>query len=362
MTGRRIASLLIGAIAGAALLVAAGVVVVCAGGGGIPVARDAAGAWRGVEAVVDKDLSTALLASALHADVLLLLTAVDAVYADWPEPARRPIARIDPARLRTLRFEPGSMGPKVEAACRFVEAGGARAAIGALGAAERLLRNADGQVSPLGSKVRGAADAARVTLETARIVLLDAQKLLRNVDGQVAPLVGNANETLTAARGTLSQANKSLVKLTDTASPALKQAEQTLTGANTMIHQDLAQTLRALEEALRAIRALAPQTPGATLDVSGGFNRPPMERAPGVVRLFETAKACAAEIGLALAEGATGGGSDGNFTAALGIPTLDGLGATGDGAHALHEHVEVAELPRRAAVIAGLLYHLTRNG
>jgi carbamate kinase len=130
------------------LLVAAGVVVVCAGGGGIPVARGAAGAWRGVEAVVDKDLSTALLASALRADVLLLLTAVDAVYADWPEPARRPIARADPARLRALRLEPGSMGPKVEAACRFVEAGGERAVIGALGDAERLLAGEAGtQVS-----------------------------------------------------------------------------------------------------------------------------------------------------------------------------------------------------------------------
>jgi glutamate carboxypeptidase len=79
-----------------------------------------------------------------------------------------------------------------------------------------------------------------------------------------------------------------------------------------------------------------------------------------VVRLFETARACAAEIGIALQEGATGGGSDGNFTAALGVPTLDGLGAVGDGAHALHEHVEVAPLPARAAIIAGLLYRLTQ--
>ena len=127
----------------------------------------------------------------------------------------------------------------------------------AMGAAERLLRNADGQVSPLGTKFGGAADAARVTLEMARPVLLDAQKLLRNVDGQVAPLAGSANETLTAARGTLGQANKSLVKLTETASPALKQAEQTLAGANAMVHTDLSQTLRALEETLRAIRSLA---------------------------------------------------------------------------------------------------------
>jgi paraquat-inducible protein B len=124
-------------------------------------------------------------------------------------------------------------------------------------AAEHLLRNADGQVSPLGTKVGGAADAARVTLEMARTVLVDAQKLLRNVDGQVTPLAGNANDTLTAARGTLGQAQKSLVKLTDTASPALKQAEQTLTGADAVIHNDLAQTLKALEEAARSIRALA---------------------------------------------------------------------------------------------------------
>jgi paraquat-inducible protein B len=124
-------------------------------------------------------------------------------------------------------------------------------------AAERLLQNADGQVSALGAKFGEAADAARVTLEMARTVLMDAQKLLRNIDGQVTPLAGNANDTLTAARGTLGQAQKSLVKLTDTASPALKQAEQTLAGADAVIHNDLAQTLKALEEAVRSIRALA---------------------------------------------------------------------------------------------------------
>jgi glutamate carboxypeptidase len=110
-----------------------------------------------------------------------------------------------------------------------------------------------------------------------------------------------------------------------------------------------------------AIRAIAAQTPGARLEVAGGFNRPPMERSAGVVRLFELARACGKEIGMDLHEGATGGGSDGNFTAALGIPTLDGLGATGDGAHALHEHVKIAELPQRAAVLAGLLFRLTRE-
>jgi len=121
------------------------------------------------------------------------------------------------------------------------------------------------------------------------------------------------------------------------------------------------ETLADAEAIDRAMRALTAQMPGARLDVTGGFNRPPMERSPGVVRLFEIARACGAEIGLDLLEGATGGGSDGNFTAALGVPTLDGLGATGDGAHALHEHVKVAELPQRAAVLAGLLHRLTRE-
>jgi glutamate carboxypeptidase len=122
-----------------------------------------------------------------------------------------------------------------------------------------------------------------------------------------------------------------------------------------------ADTMADAEEVDRAMRALTPRTPGARLVVTGGFNRPPMERSAGVVRLFELARATAAELGCTLQEGATGGGSDGNFTAALGVPTLDGLGAIGDGAHALHEHIELAPLPLRAALIAGLLYHLTRG-
>jgi glutamate carboxypeptidase len=80
-----------------------------------------------------------------------------------------------------------------------------------------------------------------------------------------------------------------------------------------------------------------------------------MERTPAVVELFARAAAVAAGLGRELAEGSAGGGSDGNFTAALGVPTLDGLGAVGDGAHAAHEHVEIASLPWRAALIAGLV-------
>ena len=113
------------------------------------------------------------------------------------------------------------------------------------------------------------------------------------------------------------------------------------------------------DEVERRMRALAPHLPGASLFVTGGFDRPPLERSAGVVRLFEMAKAVAAEMGQALDEGAAGGGSDGNLTAALGVPTLDGLGAVGDGAHAVHEHAEIEALVPRAALIAGVLRRLT---
>jgi carbamate kinase len=126
------------------VLLAAGVTVVCAGGGGIPVARDSEGRERGVEAVVDKDLASALLATLLGADALLLLTDVPAVYADWPEPACEPLGPVTPAGLRGLSLEAGSMAPKAEAAARFVDATGARAAIGALEDAAALLAGAAG--------------------------------------------------------------------------------------------------------------------------------------------------------------------------------------------------------------------------
>lgn len=103
------------------------------------------------------------------------------------------------------------------------------------------------------------------------------------------------------------------------------------------------------------LRHLTAHHPRVRLDVRGGINRPPMERTAGVAALFHTASDVAREMGIELREGMTGGASDGNFTAALGVPTLDGLGATGDGAHALHEHVIVEELPIRAALVAGLL-------
>ena len=121
------------------LLMGHGVTVVCVGGGGIPVVDDGSGRLRGVEAVVDKDLAAAVLAQAVGADALLLLTDVDAVIDGYGTPHARPIRRATAAELRARSFPAGSMGPKVEAACRFVEATDGIAAIGRLDHASALL-------------------------------------------------------------------------------------------------------------------------------------------------------------------------------------------------------------------------------
>jgi glutamate carboxypeptidase len=105
----------------------------------------------------------------------------------------------------------------------------------------------------------------------------------------------------------------------------------------------------------RKLHGLKPILKGARVEVRGGVNRPPLERTAGVGRLFQHARMLMSEIGVSLGEASTGGGSDGNLTGALGVPTLDGLGAVGDGAHSSHEHVVISALPERAALIAGLL-------
>jgi len=105
----------------------------------------------------------------------------------------------------------------------------------------------------------------------------------------------------------------------------------------------------------RKFAALKAHDKRCSLAVTGGINRPPMERTRGAVRLFSKAKAIAAELGFALEEAATGGASDGNFTSALGIPTLDGMGAVGEGAHAAHESIVIEHLAPRAALLAGML-------
>jgi carbamate kinase len=133
------------------ILVERGVIVTCAGGGGIPVVVDSAGGLRGVDAVVDQDLAAALLATSLGADVLLLLSEVDAVYEGWGSDNARPIREITVDRLRALSLTSASVTRKVDAVCRFVESGGWLGAIGGLSDAGDILGGT------AGTTVRGHA-------------------------------------------------------------------------------------------------------------------------------------------------------------------------------------------------------------
>jgi carbamate kinase len=136
------------------LLVEAGVVVVCVGGGGIPVVVDRDGRLHGVEGVVDKDLAAALLAEGLGADALLMLTDVDGVQVNWGTPQARRLDDVSASELAGMTFAAGSMGPKVQAACRFAERTGGLAAIGALADAADILEGRRG------TRVRAAAQPA----------------------------------------------------------------------------------------------------------------------------------------------------------------------------------------------------------
>ncbi|AQT75520.1 carbamate kinase [Streptomyces sp. fd1-xmd] len=138
------------------LLLNSGAVAVCAGGGGVPVIRDEQGQLTGVEAVVDKDLTAALLAEALDADALLLLTDVSHVSLGYGTPGAEPIGRTTPAALRARQFPAGSMGPKVDAVCRFVELTGGMAAIGALEDARAILDGTTGTVVTPSGRYREA--------------------------------------------------------------------------------------------------------------------------------------------------------------------------------------------------------------
>jgi len=136
-----------------------GTIVICAGGGGIPTMYEP-GAVRklvGVEAVIDKDLCSELLARELDADLLIMLTDAPAVYMDWGKPTQRPIRSTSPSALSGIAFAAGSMGPKVEAACRFAAGSGRPAAIGALSELERIVEGEAGTtVYPIGDMVYGS--------------------------------------------------------------------------------------------------------------------------------------------------------------------------------------------------------------
>jgi carbamate kinase len=140
------------------LLLRSGAVVVCAGGGGVPVVRNERGKLRGLEAVIDKDLTAAVLAEALEADVLMVLTDVPNVVRNYGTPEAEPISRITPGALRREIFPAGSMGPKVDAVCRFVELTGDMAAIGRLQDAEAIMAGDAGTIVTPGGNYGGLDD------------------------------------------------------------------------------------------------------------------------------------------------------------------------------------------------------------
>ncbi|MFC4785467.1 carbamate kinase [Nocardioides sp. MAHUQ-72] len=144
------------------LLLESGAVVVCAGGGGVPVIRNEAGRLEGVEAVVDKDLTAAVLAEALDADLLMVLTDVPEVVTGFGTPDAAPIRRATPYTLAREQFPAGSMGPKVDAVCRFVELTGGTAAIGRLEDAQLILEGQAGTiVTPTGTWPPAASPRGR---------------------------------------------------------------------------------------------------------------------------------------------------------------------------------------------------------
>lgn len=144
------------------LLVDAGVCVICAGGGGIPVMRKPDGGMEGVEAVIDKDRTAALLASGLQADALLMLTDVEAIFAHWGLPEQAAIRDITPDALEAISFEAGSMAPKVASACSFVRKGGRLAGVGRLSDARAILEGRTGtRISAPALDVTRALDMPR---------------------------------------------------------------------------------------------------------------------------------------------------------------------------------------------------------
>ena len=125
-------------------LVENGHIVICCGGGGVPTYFDTNGRLVGAEAVIDKDLASSVLAASLDADLFVIATDVDGAYINWGKPDQKKIVQADPKSLREFGFAKGSMGPKVEAACRFVERTGKTAVIGALSEIEKILAGESG--------------------------------------------------------------------------------------------------------------------------------------------------------------------------------------------------------------------------
>ena len=182
--------------------------------------------------------------------------------------------------------------------------------------------------------VTGVASHSGVDFASGHSAILELARLLETVAGFT-----NLRRGLTVNPGVISGGTRSNV----VAEHAFAEVDVRIARASDAARVD------------RLFRSLRCFDPGCSLEVTGGLNRPPMERKPGTVALYKQARRLAAELGFQLDEAATGGGSDGNFTAALGVPTLDGLGAVGEGAHAAHESVLIDHLVPRTALLAALL-------
>jgi glutamate carboxypeptidase len=183
-------------------------------------------------------------------------------------------------------------------------------------------------------EVTGVCAHSGVDFEKGHSAILELAKLIQTISGFT-----NLARKLTVNCGVIAGGTRSNV----IASQASMEVDVRIAKASDAAHIE------------RLFRRLKVSDPHCRLNITGGINRPPMERKPGTISLFKKARTIAAELGFSLEEAATGGGSDGNFTAALGVPTLDGMGAVGDGAHAAHESVVIEHLIPRTALLAAMI-------
>jgi glutamate carboxypeptidase len=201
----------------------------------------------------------------------------------------------------------------------------------AQGLAYKTARKGVGQYNV---QVTGVAAHSGVDFERGHSAVLELAKLIQTISGFT-----NLERKLTVNCGVIAGGTRSNV----VPSQASTEVDVRIAKASDAAYVD---------ELFRSLRV---SDPHCKLTITGGINRPPMERKPGTVALFKKARSLAAELGFVLEEASTGGGSDGNFTAALGVPTLDGMGAVGDGAHAAHESIVIEHLVPRTALLAAMI-------
>jgi glutamate carboxypeptidase len=183
-------------------------------------------------------------------------------------------------------------------------------------------------------EVTGIASHSGVDFERGHSAVLEVAKLVQTISGFT-----NLARKMTVNCGVIAGGTRSNV----VASQAHTEVDVRIAKASDAAYVE------------KLFRGLKVSDPHCKLTVTGGINRPPMERKAGTIALFKKARSIATELGFTLEEAATGGGSDGNFTAALGIPTLDGMGAVGEGAHAAHESVVIEHLVPRTALLAAMI-------